>query len=162
MKTKLFLIILILSGVTFTAIRNHNEDVAMKQKILIKNIKHIPIKPIEKVTEVVTVTMYNATRGQCDSSPFITADNSRINPKKASDHKWIAMSRDMLKRWGGRFNYGDRVRITGTKHKDGIYEVRDTMNKRYTKRIDILETLGTKMYRFPTDEYPEIIVEKVS
>lgn len=159
-KTKIFLILLILSGVTFTAIRNHNEEaemLAMKKKFLIETIKQIPIKPIEKVTEKVTVTMYNAVRGQCDSSPLITADNSKINPRKATEHRWIAMSRDMLSRWGGRFNYGDRVRITGTEHKDGIYEVRDTMNPRYTKRIDILETTGTKLYKFH-----KITIEKVS
>ena len=166
MKSLIFIIVLLVASISFTSIRNHNEDVAMKQKVLVKenieSIKQLPIKPVERITVKVTVTMYNATTGQCDSSPLITADNSRINPKKASEHKWIAMSRDMLKRWGGRFNYGDRVRITGTKHKDGVYEVRDTMNKRYTKRIDILETLGTKMYKFPTEEYPEIIIEKVS
>jgi len=156
-KTKIFLILLILSGVTFTAIRNHNEDIAMKKKVWIENIRTIPIKPVEKVTAKVTVTMYNAVTGQCDSSPLITADNSKINPKKASEHKWIAMSRDMLDRWGGPFNYGDKVRITGTDHKDGIYIVRDTMNSRYTNRIDILETIGTKLYKFH-----KITVEKVS
>lgn len=159
-KTKIFLILLILSGVTFTAIRNHDEVTemqAMKKKVMIDTFKEIPIKPIEKVTAKVTVTMYNAVRGQCDSSPLITADNSKINPRKASEHRWIAMSRDQLSRWGGLFNYGDRVKITGTDHKDGIYEVRDTMNPRYTKRIDILETSGTKMYKFYN-----ITIEKVS
>jgi 3D (Asp-Asp-Asp) domain-containing protein len=96
----------------------------------------------------VTATMYNAVESQCDSDPLITAAMYKINPKKASEHKWIAMSRDMLKRWGGHFNYGDKVLISGAGHKDGIYIVADTMNKRFKKRIDILETKGTPLYKF--------------
>ncbi len=96
----------------------------------------------------VTATMYNAVESQCDADPLITAAMYKINPKKASEHKWIAMSRDMLKRWGGQFTYGDKVLIKGAGHKDGVYIVADTMNKRFKKRIDILETKGTPLYKF--------------
>jgi len=96
----------------------------------------------------VTATMYNAVETQCDADPLITAGMYKINPDKASEHKWIAMSRDMLKRWGGSFQYGDKVLISGAGHKDGIYTVADTMNKRYKNRIDILETKGTPLYKF--------------
>lgn len=96
----------------------------------------------------VTATMYYAVQGQCDSDPLVTAGMFKIDPKKASEHKWIAMSRDMIARWGGEFKYGDYVEIKGTEHKDGIYRVVDTMNKRFTNRIDFLETKGTKPYKF--------------
>lgn len=96
----------------------------------------------------VTATMYNAEAGQCDSDPLTTAGMYRINPKKASQHKWIAVSRNLLKRWGGKFDYGDKVVIKGAGHKDGVYTIVDTMNRRYRNRIDFLETKGTKGYKF--------------
>ena len=96
----------------------------------------------------VTATMYYPVVGQCDSDPLTTASMRVINPRKASEHKWIAMSRDLLKRWGGKFDYGDKVMLIGTKVKDGIYTIVDCMNKRFTNKIDILETQGTKPYKF--------------
>jgi len=96
----------------------------------------------------VTATMYNPVVGQCDDDPLITAGMYKINPNKASDHKWIAVSRDLLKRWGGVFDYGDKVYISGAGHKNGIYTIVDTMNKRFQKRIDFLETRGTKLYKY--------------
>jgi len=72
----------------------------------------------------------------------------KIDPRKASEHKWIAMSRNLLKRWGGPFDYGDEVIITNAGKKSGIYKVVDTMNKRYKDRIDFLETTGTPKYKF--------------
>jgi 3D (Asp-Asp-Asp) domain-containing protein len=96
----------------------------------------------------VTATMYNPVNGQCDDDPLITAGMYKINPNKASDHKWIAVSRDLLKRWGGDFDYGDKVYISGAGHKNGTYTIVDTMNKRFKKRIDFLETKGTKLYKY--------------
>lgn len=95
----------------------------------------------------VTATMYYPVASQCDASPNVTAGMYHI-PKKASEKKWIAMSRDMISRWGGEFKYGDFVKIEGAGHKDGVYMLVDTMNKRFTNRIDFLETAGTKPYKF--------------
>ena len=101
------------------------------------------------VTEFeVTVTMYNPTKGQCDSTPNITADGTRINPKRASSYRYIALSRDLLSRWGGPFNYGDYVIIEGTGKDDGVYQVRDTMNPRFTKRVDILKSKGSRKFKY--------------
>jgi hypothetical protein len=75
----------------------------------------------------VTATMYYPVASQCDSDPLLTAGMFRINPDKASEQKWIAMSRDLIERWGGEFAYGDYVRISGAGDKDGIYRVVDTM-----------------------------------
>ena len=88
----------------------------------------------------VTVTTYNPTRRQCDSTPNITADGTRINPRKATQYRYVALSRDLLSRWGGPFEYGDYIVIEGTDGRDGIYQVRDTMNPRWTNRVDILTT----------------------
>ena len=96
----------------------------------------------------VDVTMYCPVSSQCDSDPLITASMKKIIPHRASEHKWIAMSRDLLKRWGGKFDYGDKIRLVGTEFKDGVYTIVDCMNEIFKNKIDILETQGTKPYKF--------------
>ncbi|MEA1954454.1 MAG: LysM peptidoglycan-binding domain-containing protein [Campylobacterota bacterium] len=76
----------------------------------------------------VTATAYSSHVGQTDSTPFLAAWNNRLRPGM----KIIAVSRDMLTRYGMR--NGTKVRISGL---PGYYRVRDKMNKRYRKRIDI-------------------------
>ena len=96
----------------------------------------------------VTVTMYQPLRYQTDSTPNILADGTRIKTELASNYKFIAVSRNLLKRFGGWLDYGDFVLLKGTNLKDGVYQVRDTMNKRFVNRIDILESPGVKPYKF--------------
>ena len=76
----------------------------------------------------VTATAYTSHAAQTDKTPFLAAWNNRIRPGM----KIIAVSRDMLTRYGMR--NGTKVRIGGL---PGFYRVRDKMNKRYRKRIDI-------------------------
>ena len=96
----------------------------------------------------VTVTMYQPLRYQTDSTPNILADGTRIRTQEASNYKFIAVSRNLLIRHGGWLEYGDFVLLKGTNLKDGVYQVRDTMNKRFVNRIDILESPGVKPYKF--------------
>ena len=96
----------------------------------------------------VTVTMYEPVSYQTDSTPDILADGTRIRVHKASEYRFIAVSRNLLKRHGGWLDYGDFVILKGTNHKDGVYQVRDTMNKRFVNRIDILESPGVRPYKF--------------
>ena len=96
----------------------------------------------------VTVTMYHPIRHQTDSTPDILADGTQIKIHQASEYKYIAVSRNLLKRWGGWLDYGDFIVLTGTDGKDGVYQVKDTMNKRFVNRIDILESPGVKPYKF--------------
>ena len=100
------------------------------------------------IFEQVRATMYHPVEEQCDDTPLITADGSRIDPYKVSDWNWIAVSQHMLKRNGGPLDYGDTVYVFGTKHKDGMYIIKDCMNKRKTNQIDFLESLGTPQYRY--------------
>ena len=95
----------------------------------------------------VTVTMYHPVRSQTDSTPNILADGTRIRVHKASEYRFIAVSRNLLKRHGGFLDYGDFIVLKGTGQKDGVYQVKDTMNKRFVNRIDILESPGTKPYK---------------
>ena len=96
----------------------------------------------------VKATMYHPVEAQCDDSPLITADGSKIDPYRVSNWNWIAVSQHMLTRNGGPLNYGDTVYVLGTEHKDGIYVIKDCMNKRKTYQIDFLESLGTPQYRY--------------
>ena len=96
----------------------------------------------------VTITMYNPLVGQTDSTPNQTADGTIINPKRASEYRYVALSRDLIARWGGPFNYGDYVMIKGTNGYDGVYQVKDTMSPKFINRVDILRTGGSKWFKF--------------
>lgn len=88
-----------------------------------------------------TLTIYNPTRRQCDNTPLITASNRKINLVKLQrqELRWIALSRNLLKRWNGSFDYGDTVLLTaGDPQIDGLWVIHDTLNKRYENRGDLL------------------------
>ncbi|MCX2801307.1 3D domain-containing protein [Microbulbifer thermotolerans] len=82
---------------------------------------------IKKKTMTVDATAYNSVPGQTDSNPWIAAWNNRLRP----GDKIIAVSRDLEKH--GLTN-GAKVKIEGL---PGIYTVRDRMNKRFRRRIDV-------------------------
>ena len=102
----------------------------------------------EEYGVMVDVTMYQPTRYQTDSDPDVTADGTRIRIHKASEYKFVALSRNLLKRWGGPFDYGDFILLKGAGHKDGVYQVRDTMNPKWVNVVDILESKGVEPYKF--------------
>lgn len=95
---------------------------------------------------LMTLTGYHPVVEQCDSTPNITADETKFDINIASDYRIAALSRDMLERWGGPFSYGDLILVKGTKNGsyDGLYQVRDTMHQRHTDWIDVLLTPGEK------------------
>ena len=99
---------------------------------------------------IVDVTMYQPIYPQTDNSPDITADGTKIRISKASDYKYVALSRNLLKRWGGPFDYGDFILIKGTtdSHKDGVYQIRDTMNSKWVNVVDILESKHVLPYKY--------------
>lgn len=100
----------------------------------------------------VTVTIYHPTRGQTDSTPNIVASGKRINIRKAGSHRYVAVSRDLLARWGGPLHYGDVVYIGNAGALSGYYFVEDTMNKRYSMRVDILRSPGAPLAKFDNAE----------
>ena len=114
-----------------------------------------------KIAFNVTVTTYNPTRQQCDDTPNITADGTKFKTWRATEYRYVALSRDLLSRWGGPFEYGDYIIIEGTKNGkwDGVYQVRDTMNPKWTNRVDILTTNSrfkfenVIMYKYVDEDY---------
>ena len=51
----------------------------------------------------------------------------------------------MLVDYGGFLRFGDYVWVDASK-KSGLYQVKDTMNKRKMNRIEKLQTTGTAKY----------------
>ena len=120
-------------------------------KLLVSNQKlHTDLEEFYKFGVEVDVTMYQPIYPQTDNSPDITADGTKIRISKASDYKYVALSRNLLKRWGGPFDYGDFILIKGTEdgHKDGVYQIRDTMNSKWVNVVDILESVHIKPYKY--------------
>lgn len=99
---------------------------------------------VKKNYDVVKVTMYNVDPKQTDSTPTETASGfivDSLNPKK---HRIIAVSHD-LKR---KMKWGQKVKVTGIGKHSGVYYVRDLMNKRWKKRIDILVNSDEEILTF--------------
>ena len=78
-------------------------------------------------------TAYNSTRGQTDSTPFVTATGTRVRSGV------VALSRDLL----GRFPYGTRLSIEDLSGRYSgylrgrVFVVEDTMNVRIGNTLDI-------------------------
>ena len=92
-------------------------------------------------TTHVTITTYNAVRSQCDRSPLITADGTKIDNRKvkSGEQRIVAISRDLLY----AIPLGSIIDIEGY----GRYEVRDTMNSRFNHSIDILQHSSKKNFK---------------
>lgn len=92
-------------------------------------------------TTHVTITTYNAVMSQCDRSPLITADGTKIDHRKlkSGEQKIVAISRDLLY----AIPLGSIIDIEGY----GRYEVRDTMNSRFKHSIDILQHSSKKNFK---------------
>lgn len=117
---------------------SHNTALVSKAKAR-KAVAH-------SLTYTVTATVYEAVPSQTDNEPFITADNSHIKRHFGTKKRWMALSRDLLKPWGGKFDYGDKVRVRGISPKlDGVYTVHDTMNRRHRHCMDILAHPSEKL-----------------
>jgi 3D (Asp-Asp-Asp) domain-containing protein len=134
---------------------------SMEKPIKIKLAKVIEKHEIKQVVEkaeppqemepkpdfvLVTATYYNSDPSQGEGDGSITADGSKIdtNLLNSGQIRWIAMSRNLLKRFGGVFSFGDEITID---HKDsrvaGVWIVKDCMNERFSNKIDFLIPKGT-------------------
>ena len=96
--------------------------------------KKIEMEIKDVIPDIVAVTTYSPSIEQTDSTPLITASGFKINPANPKKHRIIAVSRDLKK----KYKFGKKVRITGIGKLSGTYTIRDVMNKRYKKRVDIL------------------------
>lgn len=90
------------------------------------------------VSETTVATVYNAVPGQCNSDYLHTASMYRISPETISADRILAMERTMMAEFG--IAYGDTVLVRRAGRFDGLWQVQDTMNKRFKgqHRIDFL------------------------
>lgn len=97
-------------------------------------------------TAIVHATAYNSLAGQTDSTPFITATGTRTRPGV------VALSRDLLR----QFPYGSKIMIEDLSGRGNslfagrVFYVEDTMNARYTGRIDIWMPTRSQAINFGT------------
>jgi len=144
------LMAILYQGLINTKIQSEKLKIEQEYQLQFDKLKHNikkleqENKQLQEIQFLVTATMYHPTKRQCDSTPNITADGTHINVWRASDYKFIAVSRDLL----NYFSYGDYVLIQGANGRDGIYQVRDTMNSRWKNRIDFLCSIGTKPFKY--------------
>ena len=110
-------------------------------------------------------TVYNAVPAQCNGDFGHTASMFRLNLENVLSQRIIAMERTFMQKLG--LKYGDVVYIQGTHGYDGVWQIQDTMNKRFAgmHKIDILipksEGLGSwenvKVYKLSNPEEKESI-----
>lgn len=147
--------IILISGISvFVALRIVSTTSTIAQ-IPTVHVDTISTPEIEPIYDNIWGTIYHAEVRQCDATPTITGDGSRINPYRASEHRWIAISQEMLDceyrqslskdttLFRGRIEYGDTVWISSPNPAiNGWWVVHDTKNKRYRNSIDFLQTKG--------------------
>ena len=143
------MVILLFSLNIITGLDAEIRDLKLQTMMLTTKLEQIEIRRVSNEF-IVTGTMYSPTLAQCDATPNITADGTKINPKHASQYRYVALSRDLLERWGGPFQYGEYIAVEGTRRGqyDGIWQVRDTMNPKWLKRVDFLVTNGTQPFKY--------------
>lgn len=83
-------------------------------------------------------TVYNAVPAQCNGDFGHTASMFRLNLYNVLPQRVIAMERTFMAKLD--LQYGDVVYIKGTGKYDGVWQIQDTMNKRFAgqHKIDIL------------------------
>ena len=107
--------------------------------ILILIISLLSYYPNE--VEIDRATYYNAVPEQTNTDCFKTASGEHIDT--ANVQRWVALSRDLLSRWGGQFSYGDTIIVeTADTMLSGEWVVQDCMNARYKNSLDFLLPVG--------------------
>jgi len=88
----------------------------------------------------VSHSFYNPVSNQTDSTPLITGSQKKIdlNKLKKGLLKWCAVSPDLLKRFGGKYKYGDTIYVKSPLQYKGKWIIEDCMNRRYKNKIDFL------------------------
>lgn len=85
--------------------------------------------------QMLTITAYNAEASQTDSTPFITASNSRVRPGI------VAVSQDLFRKG---WVFGRKVYIVGK----GVYTIEDLLARRKRKQLDIFMTSKRQALQF--------------
>lgn len=113
--------------------------IAQKQR---KEFIQIPIQDtcikIPLTIDTLNASFYNPEEQQTDKSPLITASGYKIN--NPSQDRIIALSRDLLRQYGGKYAFGDTVFVYGCKQLWGTWVIQDKMGKT-RKNIEITKSI---------------------
>ena len=104
---------------------------------LVINCKNKEEVRCESKTFTVTATAYNSLAYQTSSNPNITAFGDSLKPGM----RYIAVSRDLL---DSGLVHNTKVKLQGF---DSLFTVKDKMNKRWLRRIDIYMGVNVKKAR---------------
>ena len=108
--------------------------------LFVSNVETKQLYSFLPYTHKVVATVYNPCPEQCNIDYTVTADMSKIDMRNINKLRWVALSRDLLERWGGAFGYGDTVVVVaGDARVDGYWVVHDCMAERWEARIDFLQ-----------------------
>ncbi len=112
--------------VIFIHMKIHQRFVCISVILLLSCGKSKPAPCVLKKFEV-TASAYNSLAYQTSSNPSITAFGDSLYPGL----RYIAVSRDLI---DSGLVHNTKVKLQGF---DSLYTVKDKMNKRWQKRIDI-------------------------
>lgn len=140
---------LLLTGVAVTTIYSVISNYCDKNNVP-NNVKQEALSTVQQevkpqvqndwklVSSNTIATVYNAIPAQCNGDFGHTASMFTLNLDNVLSHRIIAMERSFMVKLG--LKYGDVVKIEGTDGYDGVWQIQDTMNKRFKgmNKIDIL------------------------
>lgn len=130
---KINLITSLLLLILLPSISNFNTTIC-KPVIVVKKSK---IKP--KV--IFRASIYRPSKKETDSNPLETASMSIIDTNLLDEGKllWVAISRNLHKRYGGKYDFGDKIILDNCgKFSNKTYIVKDLMAEQWLNKIDIL------------------------
>lgn len=133
---------------------------AEKNKIVTTIAEQAPQPEWTEICNDAVITVYNAKANQCNDDVEHTASMFRLNLNDVASHKIVAVERTFMQEHGLR--YGDVIKIEGTYKgkQDGVYQIQDTMNKRFAgqHKVDVLVPDDVTHGGTLPDEYAKIYV----
>lgn len=104
-------------------------------------INLLVIKNKPKLINCYKASIYRPNLNQTDSTPLQTASMKIIdtNMLNAGKLKWVAVSRNLHKRYGGKYRFGDKIKLYNCgKFSNKTYIIQDLMHHKWKNKIDIL------------------------
>jgi 3D (Asp-Asp-Asp) domain-containing protein len=115
-------------------LHDHVVEIEQSQDHLASLIQKIEQSQVEQVMNL-EVTAYTPTEMECDDDPLVAASMRKVRLGT------VAVSRDLFE---SGWVFGKKIYITG----QGIFEINDLMNKRFSNRIDIFMWERNKALEF--------------
>jgi len=154
-EIKVLLVLLVMS--LFGSMRLRKELILNTVELIGREVEISVLKELiepHAVNVSILMTVYQPVRWQTDDDPHMGASGAVIDLDMVEKYRYIALSRPLLKRWGGQFSYFDYVILeeTGTVFDGQVFQIWDTMAGRYADssnhrhlRSDVLVAEGFRL-----------------